>query len=172
MRTGQALVKLGSMQDFKKALVRNGQFHEDNCIQVFTSSMHEYQRHSSSSSQQHSSRAPTSSTCSSSSGNKKVLLPTPPPGEEDNGESSAHSPIPLVASDDGFYIKIYGLPPPSEFDDDQVREMFNNVRFMGDIVTSHAQFPTSGHNQTAIVKAKRLCRVETKMDVDRALTRW
>lgn len=74
----------------------------------------------------------------------------------------------------GFYFKIYGLP--AKFDETALKIMFNNVKFLR-IVTSTPTPITSTNNnngqteQITTLKAKKLCQVETQLDLERALTR-
>ena len=75
----------------------------------------------------------------------------------------------------GFYLKIYGLPV--SFDDQQLKAMFNNVKFVRIATSKPTPISTKivnsdGSNENVtIVKAKKLCQVETQLDLERALTR-
>lgn len=169
-KNGQALVRLVSTADTKKALSRNGQSYDDQCIQVFESSVADFNRVSSL-----LLHAEAKLKASTGNSNKRVLLPTPPNSNNNNGysvgspnsdtngsvETRHHISIP-----DGFYLKVYGLPP--ELNDDEVRDLFGDVRIMR-MFTAHTPFGGGGGN--VVVKAKKLLQVETKQDVDRALKR-
>lgn len=75
----------------------------------------------------------------------------------------------------GFYLKIYGLP--ANFDDQSLKAMFNNVKFVRIATAKPTPITTKIINQegrqenTTIIKAKKLCQVETQLDLERALTR-
>lgn len=75
----------------------------------------------------------------------------------------------------GHYIKIYGLP--ARFDESSLKSMFNNVRFVRIVTTNPTPIQSKIINQDGsqetktIMKAKKLCEVETQLDVERALTR-
>jgi hypothetical protein len=75
----------------------------------------------------------------------------------------------------GFYIKIYGLP--ANFDDQALKNMFNNVKFLKISTAKPTPISTKFVNQdgstenSTVVKAKKLCQVETQLDLERALTR-
>lgn len=111
-------------------------------------------------------------------------------GPEHDSSSSSMSPsltttpvtttsvtaTPAVASQTGgFYLKIYGLP--ASFDDQSLKSMFNNVKFVRIATAKPTPITTKVINQdgraenTTIVKAKKLCQVETQLDLERALTR-
>lgn len=75
----------------------------------------------------------------------------------------------------GHFIKIYGLS--ARFDDSLLKNMFNNVRFIRIVTTNPTPIQSKIINQDGsqetktIMKAKKLCEVETQLDVERALTR-
>ncbi|RNA04230.1 RNA-binding 12 [Brachionus plicatilis] len=78
-------------------------------------------------------------------------------------------------SPDSFYIKIYGLP--ARFDQSALKNMFNNVRFVRIVTTRPMAIQSKVVNQDGsqdtktVMKAKKLCELETQLDVERALTR-
>lgn len=71
-----------------------------------------------------------------------------------------------------FFLKIYGLPV--KFDENELKSMFNNVKFLK-IVTAAPTPITSIREgtleQVTSIKAKKICQVETQLDLERALTR-
>ncbi len=202
------LVRFQNAHDLKKALCRTGQYYDNACIQVYEdSNSSSYNNNNSSSNPRYKASA-----SSSSSSNKRVLLPTPPVSGSGAKAAAASAPSSTAGSsssssfrdrirDDGFYIKIYGLPdkfprPPrkqgddeeeedeagadyddEEFDTEQVREVFNNVDFVRVIKTFGGQrLPPPNNSRrgeppVVVMKAKRVCHVKTRRDVERAMTR-
>ncbi len=74
----------------------------------------------------------------------------------------------------GFYFKIYGLP--AKFDETALKSMFNNVKFLRIVTSTPTPITSTNTNngtteQTITIKAKKLCQVETQLDLERALTR-
>ena len=162
VRNGTAFVKLMTITDLKKALCRNGQFYEERTISVAQSSEAEFTRGFISAGPfVNSSVSSGSANNNGSGGNFK----------SNNIESNNN----ITNNSNGdFYLKIYGLP--ADFDETELKSMFNNVNFLS-ILTSPATAITSttlsngSHEQTTVLKAKKICVVATQLDLEKALTR-
>jgi RNA recognition motif-containing protein len=151
-RNGMAFVRLVTITDLKKALCRNGQFYEDNQIQVVQATELEF----------------NNKAISSTAGLQPIY---------DQPISFQQSYQQKDDEKDGFFIKIYGLP--SNFDETSLKNMFNNVKFIK-IFTSRPKTVNNNNNnnnsndgeqQQIVLKAKKICQVETKLDLEKALTR-
>ena len=189
-RNGMAFVKLLTITDLKKALCRNGQFYEDNSIVVTQSSEAEFNGpHSfyvfSNANNKNNNQQNKNFNNNNNNNNNNQRFNNPVEVNKKfnnniNSESPQHQqesqPLSVVPSPDesGFYLKIYGLP--ANFYEGALKSMFNNVKFLR-IVTSTPTPITSTNNnngsteQTTTLKAKKLCQVETQLDLERALTR-
>ena len=161
-RNGSAYVKLVTITDLKKALCRNGQFYMEKSIEVSQSSESDF------------------------TGATNVYVPNIIKAQQAgliNGDQQPKfinkrtEPVevkkaPELNSNDGHFLKIYGLP--LKFDEGSLKSMFNNVKFVR-ILTSAPTPITSTNNgtqeATTTLKAKKLCQVETQLDLERALTR-
>ncbi|CAF0737030.1 unnamed protein product [Brachionus calyciflorus] len=148
---GQAFVRLVNIVDLKKALCRNGQYYEDRQIEVSQSSEAE------------------STAFTQNTSNPKRINETPKSQNLPTTTTDSTSPS------SGFFIKIYGLP--ARFDDTSLKNMFNNVKFNRIITANPTPIQSKVVNQDGqsetktFMKAKKLCEVETQLDVERALTR-
>lgn len=177
-RNGSAFVKLMTITDLKKALCRNGQFYENNIIQVFQSSESEFEagfffdddkfNKSKPSFQNNANNANSNSNprfnknfhADTSNFNAKPIYKPNYNNQNDNS---------------GLYLKIYGLP--ASFNSDDLKSMFNNVNFVSIAtsvptpITSTSINSDGQQEQTTVLKAKKICQVERQIDLERALTR-
>lgn len=174
-RNGSAFVKLISITDLKKALCRNKQFYEDKNIIVTQSSDNEFNTATNV-----YSFGPNNNTHNNNRSNNNNQPPVKPYEKKPFNMTKLPEKAPLIQqndaslSDNGFYLKIYGLPV--HFDESELKIMFNNVNFMR--VTTAAPTPITSTNinngveeTTTALKAKKLCQVDTQLDLERALTR-
>lgn len=163
-RNGQAFVKLMSITDLKKALCRNKQFYEDKTIVVTQSSEAEF------------SSATNVYTFGPNNGvNRNTNNPTQnkKPNQVQDTKSQVMNSN-ATMGENGFFLKIYGLPV--EFDESELKTMFNNVNFIRFTTATPTPITSTSINNgveetTTSLKAKKLCQVETQLDLERALTR-
>ena len=175
-RNGCAFVKLMTITDLKKALCRNGQFYENNIIQVFQSSDSEFEAgyfFDDDSNNKFNKNKPSfqNNTNSNPRFNKNF--------QSDNSNFNnkpIYKPNYNNQNDNsGLYLKIYGLP--ASFNSDDLKSMFNNVNFVSIAtsvptpITSTSINSDGQQEQTTVLKAKKICQVERQIDLERALTR-
>ena len=164
-RNGTAFVKLMTITDLKKALCRNGQFYQENQIEVSQSNEVDFNDPNFVVPTIKSSRYNSNQTNSKFNNNNNSNM-------NNNSKYQQNEPI---DSSQGFFLKIFGLP--ADFDETELKNMFNNVKFTKIITSVPTPITTTITNQdgtteqTTIMKAKKLCQVETKLDMERALTR-
>ena len=166
-------MKLLTITDLKKALCRNKQFYEDKNIVVTQSSEAEF--NAATNFYSFGSNTNRNNNNNNNSNNqvqpqvvkpyekKTVYMEQKPP--------TYTSPQDLL-NETEFFLKIYGLPV--KFDENELKSMFNNVKFLK-IVTAAPTPITSIREgtleQVTSIKAKKICQVETQLDLERALTR-
>ncbi len=160
-RNGSAFVKLLSITDLKKALCRNKQYYEDRTIIVTQSAEHEFDT----AKNVYSFAVTGQVRPAGVETDPKKTLRKDTPNNTSNSELNSES---------GFYLKIYGLPV--KFDENDLKSMFNNVNFLK--MTTATPTPitstnmNNGQSETVTsLKAKKICEVETQLDLERALTR-
>ena len=171
-RNGMAFVKLMTITDLKKALCRNGQFYEEKTISVTQSNEAEFN--------QGFVALPSSNFLNKHPSINQALQNNYNNGRSNNDSNGFRSNNgdqnnkPVENDGSGFYLKIYGLP--AGFDESELKNMFNNVNFIS-IFTSQPTPVTSttltngNQEQTTVLKAKKICVVETQLDLEKALTR-
>lgn len=165
-RNGSAFVKLISITDLKKALCRNKQFYEEKTIIVTQSTEVEF-----STATNVYSFGANNNRNGSASNNTSQRDNKPYEKKTFNQEKITNQ---NELSEGGFFLKIYGLPV--QFDETDLKAMFNNVGFIR--ITTSTPTPITSTNinngveeTTTSLKAKKLCQVETQLDLERALTR-
>jgi hypothetical protein len=173
-RNGMAFVKLMTITDLKKALCRNGQFYEEKTISVTQSNEADFSQGlmpSQSSGFSNSNKQSNSNQAHQNNYNNGRF------NNDGNGFKSNYGDQnnkPNESEGNGFFLKIYGLP--AGFDETELKSMFNNVNFVS-IFTSQPTPITSttlnngNQEQTTVLKAKKICVVETQLDLEKALTR-
>ena len=181
-RNGMAFVKLLTITDLKKALCRNGQFYEDNSIAVTQSSEAEFNGPHSFyvfSNANNKNQNQQNKNFNNNNNNQRFGNPVEAIKKFSN-ESPQHQQEPqapaVIAPPDesGFYLKIYGLP--ANFYEGALKSMFNNVKFLRIVTSTPTAITSTNSNNgstehTTTMKAKKLCQVETQLDLERALTR-
>lgn len=155
-----------SITDLKKALCRNKQFYEDRNIVVTQSSESEFNTASNV-----YTFGPNNGVNRNNSNNNNIIQNKKPMMQDNKPALSTGD---ASMSENGFFLKIYGLPV--QFDESELKTMFNNVNFIRFTTATPTPITSTSINNgveetTTSLKAKKLCQVETQLDLERALTR-
>ena len=188
-RIGMAYVRLMSILDLKKALCRNGQFNDQNMIEVSQATIQEFDNPNINALLNKKSAAANNNNAKPNKFHQDNRPPHNNNGSNGNNyhvinnkktESDGRPPFtnhshggnrpPFDITPSGHYIKIYGLP--AKFDDKNLRNVFNNVKFVRIFTSTPIAFKGAydGEPKTTY-KAKKICEVETQLDIEKALTR-
>ncbi len=172
-RTGMAYVKLMTITDLKKALCRNGQFYDTRSIEVVQSTQLEFQSIADNTSQQRQFGRRDEKTWSNdrrynnNDGNYQQHSQQQHHHQQQphhhQHQQNQHKPF-VNSSIGGYYLKIINLPP--RVDKYTLKTEFSSVNFLNTQFVYHFYDRNIGQRGTKII-----CEVETKQDLERALTR-